>query len=68
MKHSGRECGSAPGEDFLSRLFCSAYVDLVREDLMNLPSDDEELVIPLSGSDGITVAEYDARFGSRRSR
>jgi len=49
-------------------MLCSAYVDLVREDLMSLPSDDEELVIPLSGSDAITVAEYDARFGSRRSR
>ncbi len=67
MKHAVRGSQPAQVDDFLSRVLCSAYVDLVREELMHLPAADD-LLIPLSGSEAITVTEYDARFRSRQSR
>jgi len=65
MKHPVQ---SAQSEDFLAHALCRAYADLVREELMRLPGGDDDLVIPVSGLDAISVAEYEATFGSHGSR
>ncbi len=67
MKHVVRGSQPAQVDDFLARVLCGAYVDLVREELMHLPAA-ADMLIPLSGGEAISLTEYDSRFGSRRSR
>lgn len=62
MKHAVRGSQPAQVDDLLARVLCSAYVDLVREELMHLPAADD-MLIPLSGNDAITLTEYRSRFG-----
>ncbi len=67
MKSEARE------RDFDTREFdwetlVGHYVDAVRAELDGLSAGDEEIVIPLSGTDSLSVAEYEQRFGAASPR
>lgn len=62
MKRETRN-GEPAGEGSDCEMSFVGYLDAVRAELAGLSALGEEMVIPLSGGDSVSVAEYDKRFG-----
>lgn len=67
MKRKVRDQRAAGIEDRsdVNESILRSYVDHVAHELATLSAEDEEIVIPLSGAEAISIAAYEERFAAQ---